>query len=280
MKKLSKILSNLIFPKWIYRLKLLSKDEFSSLYISELRQRFPNGEYKVTNELEISGWFNDNEVHHVLVNAFKEYKNAPEELDEIIKDYISSAIALYANETEKVDRNGIVPLIKPTSYINAIKNNGNGTDEKSEFVWEKYNKELIILYVEDLQECMSYLYVHDLINLEIDRESLRSYATKNLRKRLPAIKELIKENIYHITIDGSYEASLILFDEIWQSYQSRFEGDVVIAIPNRDLLLITDSNNLSSMEKLREMVDLNYQRGSYPISNKLYTRKNNRFISR
>ena len=45
---------------------------------------------------------------------------------------------------------------------------------------------------------------------------------------------------------GDYEASLLLFDDIWRDGQVKVDGDIVVAVPAKDVLLVTGSNNLKA----------------------------------
>jgi uncharacterized protein YtpQ (UPF0354 family) len=47
-------------------------------------------------------------------------------------------------------------------------------------------------------------------------------------------------------------------------------GDFVMAIPNRDLLLITGSNDVAGLAKLKEIAKKSFQTGTYPISEYLF----------
>ena len=52
---------------------------------------------------------------------------------------------------------------------------------------------------------------------------------------------------------GNYEASLLLIDDIWSSGQVKVNGDIVVAIPTRDVLLVTGSRNRSGLKRVREL---------------------------
>lgn len=56
-----------------------------------------------------------------------------------------------------------------------------------------------------------------------------------------------------LVADGNYEASLLLADEIWQSKQIPVKGDYVVAIPSRDTLLITGSEDVENLAKIKEL---------------------------
>jgi uncharacterized protein YtpQ (UPF0354 family) len=54
-----------------------------------------------------------------------------------------------------------------------------------------------------------------------------------------------------ITAGGDYEASLLLFDDIWSGGQIKVEGDIVVAVPAKNVLLITGSQNRKGLAAAR-----------------------------
>ena len=71
------------------------------------------------------------------------------------------------------------------------------------------------------------------------------------------------------TADGNYEASLLLFDDLWDG-DIKVDGDIVVAIPTRDVLLITGSKNEEGIARLREIVDQVTAEGTYTVSSTLF----------
>ena len=80
--------------------------------------------------------------------------------------------------------------------------------------------------------------------------------------------------IYGFTLDGTYEASLVLLDKIWSKDNFPVDGDFIMAIPARDLLYITGSNNKDAIKKLRDMLSEQFGIFDHQISDKLFIRKN------
>lgn len=69
-----------------------------------------------------------------------------------------------------------------------------------------------------------------------------------------------------ITAGGFHEASLILLSSLWTKENFDVDGDIVAIIPNRDILIVTGSNNKQGISKLKEMANDFYQTGNYSIS--------------
>ena len=80
-----------------------------------------------------------------------------------------------------------------------------------------------------------------------------------------------------VVAGGDYEASLVLLDSIWSDGQMDVKGDVVVAIPTRDLLLVTGSQDTQGIEKLKQMVKEASTDGSYRLTQKLFVHRSGRF---
>ena len=117
-----------------------------------------------------------------------------------------------------------------------------GVKKLPDNVYEDLNSDLIILYAEDSQKNIRYLTPADLEKVNIDRKELRNLACENLKKLLPKIERQGANGLYMITAGGDYEASLLLFGSMWIDMQKDVHGDVVVAIPTRDLLIVTGSD--------------------------------------
>lgn len=81
-----------------------------------------------------------------------------------------------------------------------------------------------------------------------------------------------------MTAGGNYEASLILLDSLWTKTNIPVDGDFVIGIPARDILLVTGSNNKREISIAQRKVKEIYTTGNYQVSDNLYRRVNGKFV--
>ncbi|HEY2082276.1 MAG TPA: DUF1444 family protein, partial [Verrucomicrobiae bacterium] len=140
------------------------------------------------------------------------------------------------------------------------------------------NPELIVLYAEDSPKNMRYLTPADLERANLNRNELRNLASGNLRKLLPKIECHGANGLYMMTAGGDYEASLLLFDSMWTNFQKDVVGEVVVAIPTRDLLIVTGSDDDQGLDKMRQLVQKSYAEGSYRLTQKLFVFRDGKFI--
>jgi len=80
-----------------------------------------------------------------------------------------------------------------------------------------------------------------------------------------------------ISAGGDYEASLLLIDDIWSAGQIKVDGDIVVAIPAKDVLLFTGSCNRKGLKAVRELVAKFVAQQRYTVSDALFVFRNGRF---
>lgn len=111
--------------------------------------------------------------------------------------------------------------------------------------------------------------------METTLDILKVASVFNLERILPEMKRYdAGEGVFMLVAGGDYEASLLLFDNLWVSGTFPVNGDYVIAVPTKDVLLITGLNDSLGIEKLRKNVagaDTTY---SSVLSKALFIRRN------
>jgi hypothetical protein len=145
-----------------------------------------------------------------------------------------------------------------------------------DFVFEDLNDELVVVYVRDAERRVRFLMSND--DLGVERSALRQLAVENLRRLRPKIEMHSHGNMLAMfDVGGTYEASLLLFDSLWTDGQVKVNGDIVVAVPTRDALLVTGSKNRKGLSALREIATKLSAEGSNPISDKLFVYRDGRF---
>jgi uncharacterized protein YtpQ (UPF0354 family) len=141
----------------------------------------------------------------------------------------------------KVDRARIVPVIWPKGSA------------RSDFLVDPLNDELVVIYAEDNGKEMRMLMAKDLEPAAIKRDELRALAVANLRSVVPQVR-LHRGNEYSMfTAGGSYESSLLLTPQVLTASNVKVEGDIVLAVPARNLLFVTGTRTPGGVAKLREV---------------------------
>lgn len=228
-----------------------------------------------TGDLELTIRDQNGREHTVLlVNAYGEYSLAPERLHDIIGTYVAALPPPPSGQT-KLDRSRIVPVIKDRQWLDDMHNSLKARGLRQEHLADKFNNELVIVYAEDDPKRMRYLTVEE--GAGIGREGLRALAVANLKRLLPKIEMQGDGDFSLISAGGDYDASLLLIDEIWSGGQIKVNGDIVVAIPVRNVLLVTGSRNRTGLKKVRVLAAKFAAEGPYRLTDALFVYRNGQF---
>lgn len=190
-----------------------------------------------------------------------------------MKRYIDSSGGLY-EKSDEINTGQIIPTIKPSSYFEELRHSGVETPD---LVWENYNEDLIIVYAEDKGSSFKYFNNDEFEKLKIGKDTLRDFAINNLKDIIPEIQKIGGNGEYGLIAGGDYEANLILLKTLWTKENFDVDGDIIVAIPNRDLVFITGSNNKASIQKLKKNIEEYYNTGNHPVSTSFYRWTGNKF---
>lgn len=216
-------------------------------------------------EAEISegGW----DVHHIdAVNPFAEevsmwrdfYPDLQGSLDTSIFPVIRRNVEQVSDEFEQ----SIVDL-----------------PEDQRPITRALTSDLSIYYVKDLGDKQVYLnskYFAEAPGL--NKHLLHRMAVYNLVDQVAPKVQLygsLDERVM-LAAGGNYESSLILSQGLMDYMHQQFEGDLVLAMPTRDVLLITRSNNVQGMQQIMNEVRSISETGAVgKLSNGLYFKSHN-----
>ncbi|CAM1348543.1 DUF1444 family protein [Tenacibaculum halocynthiae] len=272
MKKLLHIILGLFITGCSSQPKVLTESQYTKKYIKIMENKYPNVNYEIIEPLVLKATYGeDGEVTHYLDNSYREYKLDPKEIDEVIERYSNASGDIY-NKSKEINVDRIVPIIKPSDYFEQLKTLGNSVADYKvpELIWEPYNEDLIIVYAEDREESIHYFNQKEFEKLEISKDTLLEFSVNNLNNVLPKIEKIGENGNFGLIAGGDYEVSLLLMTDIWTKENFDVNGEIVIAIPNRDLVFITGSNDKEAIEKLKGTVKESYETGNHSISTNFY----------
>lgn len=257
---------------------LKSPREFTLEAAEIVRKKRPGTEVEILQDLEIRL---EGGIQCFLHNAYEIYRVNPGARKAILGDIISSGLEAMDRSGSKVRKERIVPVIKHRDWIEESRRSlaRDATGEIPLPVHEVYNEELSICYAEDSEKGVRYLQDKDLEEAGIEPGSLRELAVSNLKQLLPDVRAEGGGGLYMMAADGTYESSLILLDEIWTSGRLDLRGEIVVAIPSRELLLVTGTGHEEGLERLREVAEEVHRDGApYRLSEDLFVYRGGKFV--
>ena len=257
----------------------LSPEAFTQEFASALRAALPKG-HKVEIVAPLHLRITDGEGGEstsFLDNAYRQYQADPDSRQELIELRVKSVLELA--DTSPLKPANIVPIIKDHAWVTETNESVRAASGKvaSERVTEALNDVLVIVYAEDTPTNISYFTPEDLAKAGVDRAKLRALAVENLRRILPQLEVHRGEAFSMVNAGGTYEASLLLLDDLWNGDTFKVDGEIVVALPSRDVLLVTGSKNRRGLVKMREAATELFEEGSYTLTKELMVYRNGRF---
>jgi uncharacterized protein YtpQ (UPF0354 family) len=213
-----------------------------------------------------------------LDNAYAEYLRDPKALSDVIQKY-GAGLAEFPGDEASIDRSRIIPIVKDRKWLAEIRGSlqARSAGPAPENVFDDLNEELVVVYAVDSPKSICYLTPKNLQDTGVARGDLRGLAVENLKRLLPKIAVHPGPLVSTVKADGNYEASLLLFDELWRSIQIKVDGDFVVAIPARDVLLVAGSQNPAGIAKLRELAAHVARESPYHLTNELFVYRDGSF---
>ncbi|KQW97324.1 DUF1444 family protein [Flavobacterium sp. Root420] len=255
-----------------FKKKLLSETEFSTKFAKQLAKKVKGLKITLINELDVESEFNEGKHQHFLNNAYSEYINDSKFIKEIIEKYVNGLSAMFLPK-ELLDEERILPVVKDRRFIQSLEE--INTDFEKNHIYEFYNEELIIFYVEDRENSIHYISKDNLEEINFSIENLREKALENLSNNFE-MKRHGENGYFMLTAGGNYESSLILLN-IWNHENFLVAGNIVIGIPSRDVLLITGSKDSKNLHRLYDSVKNINETGNHIVSDKIFELRNGKF---
>jgi uncharacterized protein YtpQ (UPF0354 family) len=260
----------LLFTACSSKKEVLSATEFTNKYLLALKKNNPTVDYSLAPDLSVNAKYNGSDYTHFPDNAYREYLTEPDSINQILAKFTQTANEVY-KESKGVNIKNVIPVIKSADFIDEVKELVGVTDStKSSPVFEKYNDELLVVYAEDDEKSVRYFTQNEFNKLHISRDSLVVIALDNLNRILTKAERTGNDGRYMVTAGGTYESSMLLLNSFWSNKNFPVKGDIVIAIPNRDVLLITGSKDKSNLDWIRARAQESYDSGSYQVSSALF----------
>lgn len=127
--------------------------------------------------------------------------------------------------------------------------------------------DLLVYWVVDQPESISSLTNSMADMMELSPVALANLGQENLIARLPDLHaQPMDYGLTMLLLDGNYESSFLLLDTLWNDLAQQF-GQVVVAVPARDLLIYADGDNTDAVASLRDIAERSDF--SYPLTRNL-----------
>ena len=233
----------------------------------KLKDRLSKPEVKFTfnredETLRISRVDNGKGVTVKVATIVAKYKEQKENIVDEIVYYVEEAIEQMKGEgLSEVNSAQIMPVLRSPSFDKKDKD-GN------EFVIEEHTAETNIYYVVDLGKSYRLMDEKMLESMKLSKQQLKEMALFNVRKlENKYTTDEVKGNIfYFINSNDGYDASRILNTTFLNEIQDQCEGEMLVAVPHQDVLIIADIRNKTGYDVMAHLTMEFFTKGLVPIT--------------
>lgn len=197
-----------------------------------------------------------------LQSIVAKYKEQKEDIVDEIVYYVEEAISqMGGTALEDLDDIKVMPVMRAPSFQ---KENNEGTP----FVYEEHTAETLTYYALDLGKSYRLIDEDMLKELQITKQQLKEMALFNVRKLdNPYKTDEVKGNIfYFVNSNDGYDASRILNTRFLNEFEQQCEGEMLVAIPHQDVLIIADIRNKTGYDVMAHLTMEFFTKGLVPIT--------------
>ena len=252
---------------------------FTQDYLARLKKVKPDARASIAADLELEVFFPDSTqpLRVYLDNAFRDFSQSPRDKEAILSRYIGALTESRANAAAPIDPARILPVIRDREFVEQTGRLPSNGDTPVAVASEQLNEDLYVMYVADSEHSVRYLSEEDLAAVEVDRANLRRHAMENLRRLYPEVQMMGAEGLYMFRLDGTYESSLLLSEHLWDRPEMKVKGEFLVAVPSRDVLVISGTLEREPLEAMRKIVADVSTTAAYRISPRLFIRRDGQF---
>lgn len=196
---------------------------------------------------------------NAIVAKYEEKKDKI--IDEIVY-YVEEAIAQMGDHSlEKMEDIKIMPVVRATSF-------DKKTKEGHSFIYSEHTAETNIYYALDLGKSYRLIDESMLKTLNMTEQQIKEMSLFNVRKlKNKYSTDEVKGNIfYFINSNDGYDASRILNTSFLNEVQEQCEGEMLVAVPHQDVLIIADIRNKTGYDVMAHLTMEFFTKGLVPIT--------------
>ncbi|MCE4956373.1 DUF1444 family protein [Macrococcoides caseolyticum] len=203
-----------------------------------------------------------------LAPVAAKYKEKKERIIEEVLYYINETIQAMGNKSINKSAK-ILPVLRSTSF----------PKEQNDipFIISEHTAETNIYYALDLGNTYRLIDTEVLKELNIDAAHMKEQALFNMQGLKTTYKtDVVNGNTYYFFNAGDgYDASRILNKSLLKDFESRITGDMLVATPHADVLIIADIQNETGYDVLAQMTMSFFASGLVPITSLSFQYKDN-----
>jgi hypothetical protein len=128
-------------------------------------------------------------------------------------------------------------------------------------IFDYFVGDLHLRYVFDDERFVQAVRGRDLQRLKLDRKSMPALVVENYRKLYPDLSVIQPEpGMGSVIRGGQLEPTILLDADFWNEQEKRVGGPLIVAVPQRDMVVFTRIEPKQNIELLKHRVVLAYEK--------------------
>jgi uncharacterized protein YtpQ (UPF0354 family) len=180
------------------------------------------------------------------------------------------------------------------AYPEPTGDEGMAIPESEHPVLKPWSDDLVVAYLVDQGDHFEYVQQRHLASLNVEP----NLSDTSLQTASKGLHEMGLINLAHVAsqklrvanygairavfLDGHFEASLLLLDDLWnKTFAAEAPNGAVAAVPSRDVLAFCDAKSEQGLQELQALVDRVWAaNGDHLLTRTLYQRVNDGWVAR
>jgi uncharacterized protein YtpQ (UPF0354 family) len=177
--------------------------------------------------------------------------------------------ALVAMHTEETGSARVFPVIRSTSFPSEA-------EEGNPFITSEHTAETRIYYALDSEKTYRLIDKILLTQLQMSEQQIKEMALFNVRSLVCKMKQddVAGNTFYFFNANDGYDASRILDDLLLEEMKEKIQGDMVVAVPHQDVLIVADMRNEIGYDIIAQMTMKFFAEGRVPITSLSFVYEN------
>ena len=220
-------------------------------YVARCVAQAGHGPVEIVDPFSVRIPWNGGERTLNLDNAWREARGkGAATVERVTAHYLR----LLEQTEDQADAAHVLPALRSVAWLEDVKaQRSQQGDLVAPVVHEPFSREIVLTYVFDFPDRMAWLSPEEGDALAATWEGLHDLAVGNLWRRLRDHVQvhLLEEGVFMVTAGGDHENALMCVAPLWAELATRVQGDVVAAVPARDLLLFAGADDARGLQTLR-----------------------------
>ena len=251
----------------------LDTDDFARFFALALQRHLPDHQIASVQGTTITANFPNGLAMQIDTQPpWEECKGSPGERKKILRAYLAS-FAQQSLSGDSLRLEDVVAIVRSEEYLDETCTTlGHRTGEKAPFC-RAIAPGLVCMLAIDSPSTLQVLTNKKVEQLGADLDDQENGPVKRMLHKLPGpiLGFDTGCGIFMLACGGDYESSLILNNKIMDHLQEIVQGKLLFAVPNRNMLLVTNQDRSDSVEELQARANILFKKEFRPTSNFLYT---------